>query len=59
MLELKQLVTLVVPNFYGSPVAPLHYWGVGNYSEQTIYTGAVALILALAAPVVHKKFFTG
>lgn len=57
-LPWQQLITLIVPNFYGSPTIPPYYWGMGNYSENTIYAGIVGLLLACAAPLTQKRFFT-
>jgi len=57
-LPLNQLVTLVIPNFFGNPASIGPYWGSGNYSGNTIYVGLVALILALLAPLTHRRFST-
>lgn len=56
-LRWRQLVTLVVPRFYGSPVAGGSYWGDINFSEGTIYAGVVALLLAVAAVLNSRRFF--
>ncbi len=56
-LALRQLVTLLVPNFYGTPVNGA-YWGQGNYSEDNIYAGIAALLLALLAPFADRRFST-
>lgn len=45
-LPWSQLVTLLLPNFFGSPTLPQSYWGSGNYNEQTIYFGIVAFFMA-------------
>jgi hypothetical protein len=44
----QHVVSLWIPDFYGNPVrAP--YWGQRNYSETTLYYGALAFPLALTA----------
>lgn len=45
---LQHLVSLWIPDFHGSPVRP-PYWGALNYAEVTVYYGAFAFPLALAA----------
>ena len=57
-LPWQQLITLIVPNFYGNPATATGYRGFGNFSEGTIYAGVVALLLACMAPFTHKRFFT-
>ncbi len=57
-LPWQQLITLLVPQFFGTPTAPPYYWGPGNYSENTIYASIVALLLAALAPFTNKRFFT-
>lgn len=57
-LPAKQLVTLLVPDFFGNPAAIGAYWGQGNHSEYTIYAGIVALALAVAAPLAARRFET-
>lgn len=52
---LTHLVTLVAPNFYGNPATPVRYWGAFNYAEMTAYFGVVALLLALAAPLLARR----
>lgn len=45
-------VTLLYPTFFGTPVSGNYAWpfaGLSNYNRQTLYFGAVALALALAA----------
>ncbi len=48
-LPLSQLVTLLLPNAYGNPTWAASYWGFGNYNEQTIYMGIVAVFFAWLA----------
>ena len=57
-LPWRQLVTLIVPNFYGNPATGGPYWGAGNFSEDTIYAGIVALLLAILAPFSSRRVFT-
>ncbi|HEX6383414.1 MAG TPA: YfhO family protein [Anaerolineae bacterium] len=57
-LPWQQFITLIVPNFYGNPAKVASYWGVGNFSEGTIYAGVVALLPACIAPLTQKRFFT-
>ena len=56
-LPLKQLITLIVPYFYGSPTTLTPYWGAINFAEGTIYAGLPVLILASLAPFVVRRFF--
>jgi len=47
----RAALTLLVPNFYGNPVAN-NFWGFGpnmNYSEITGYLGLLPLLLAIVA----------
>jgi MFS family permease len=57
-LLLRQLITFVLPDFYGNP-SFTNYWGVRNYSEVTLYTSVVALFLSLIALVEHRQFWIG
>ncbi|MHB1356462.1 MAG: YfhO family protein [Anaerolineae bacterium] len=57
-LPLKQLITLILPNFFGNPSLPSAYWGTGNYSEDVIYGGIVALFLAVIYIVQPGKLKT-
>jgi hypothetical protein len=57
-LPLQQLLTLIVPKFYGTPEGGGSYWGILNYSEATIYVGLPALWLASIAPFIGRRFFT-
>jgi hypothetical protein len=50
-----QLISLIVPDFFGNPATVGTYWGEGNYSEQTIYGGLVALLLAVMAPFTVQR----
>lgn len=52
---LQQIITLVVPDFYGNPVNQGGYWGLHNYAEMTAYFGVVTLLLALTAPFVARR----
>jgi hypothetical protein len=45
---LLHAIGLWVPDFYGSPVG-FPYWGEANYAEVTVYYGAFAFPLSLAA----------
>jgi hypothetical protein len=44
----QHLLSLWIPDFYGNPVRT-PYWGDRNYAEVTVYYGAFAFPLALAA----------
>ncbi len=59
ILPLPQLITLLLPHFFGSPALPEDYWGYGNYSEYTIYVGIVALFLAWLALFTRPRYWTG
>jgi hypothetical protein len=53
-LPWRQLITLVIPDYYGNPTIS-SYWGeASNYSEGTIYVGVVALFLSTLT-ILHKK----
>ena len=56
-LPWRQLVTLIVPNFYGNPATGGPYWGASNFSESTIYAGLVSLLLACLAPFCSRRTF--
>lgn len=62
-LPLRQLITLIAPNFFGNPVDGGIYWGHFNYIEMTGYVGVVALMLAVVAMCVRRTpttwFFFG
>ena len=53
-----QLITLLLPNFFGSPALPEDYWGYGNYNEYTIYVGIVTLFLAWLALFARPRYWT-
>jgi len=55
-LPLAQLITLLLPNFFGNPTQT-SYWGFGNYSEFAFYTGVVALFLALLGIGARPRFW--
>jgi hypothetical protein len=57
ILPLSQLITLLLPHFFGSPALPEDYWGYGNYSEYTIYVGIVALFLAWLALFARPRYW--
>ena len=57
-LPLAQLITLLVPNFYGNPASPTgQYWGALNFSEGVLYCGLPALLLACTAPFCLRRLF--
>ncbi len=56
-LLFRQLITLILPDFYGNP-SFTDYWGVRNYSETNLYTGVVALFLALIAMLERRNYWT-
>ncbi|MFN8465107.1 MAG: YfhO family protein [Caldilineaceae bacterium] len=58
LLPIPQLVTLLLPHFFGSPALPEDYWGYGNHSEYTIYVGIVALFLAWLALFARPRYWT-
>lgn len=53
----RQLITLIVPDFYGNPASIGAYWGEINFNEATIYAGLPALLLAGLAPFSRRRFF--
>ena len=58
MSEVAAMVTLLFPNFYGSPTARDYFWPFSifqNYNEQTAYFGLVPLGLAVGAVLWRKK----
>lgn len=57
-LPLKQLITLILPNFFGNPSLPSAYWGAGNYSEDVIYSGIAPLLLAMISIINIRKLGT-
>lgn len=50
-----QLISLVIPDFFGNPATVGDYWGQLNYSERTIYSGLVVLLLAILAPLTVRR----
>lgn len=50
-----QLISLVIPDFFGNPTTVGDYWGQLNYSERTLYAGLVVLLLAILAPVTVRR----
>ena len=55
-LPSRQLLTLLVPTLFGSPVAGAQYWGILNFNEAVIYAGLPALLLACLAPFRARRF---
>lgn len=60
-LEFSQLVTLVAPDYFGNS-ATYNYWGPGDFTNSTSFTGMVAFTLAvLSLPLLklrgEVKFF--
>lgn len=51
---LLHIISLWVPDFYGNP-AGFPYWGRANYAEVTVYYGAFAFPLSLAALVWARR----
>lgn len=47
-LPLAHLITMLVPDFFGEPVA-LGYWGQWRHTEMVVYAGLLTLVLAGAA----------
>lgn len=45
-LPVRQLVTLIAPDFYGNPTT-LNHWAPGLYDNLTIFVGSVPLLLFL------------
>jgi hypothetical protein len=52
----QQLISLLIPDYFGNPSRGEPYWGTGNYSEETIYAGLPALILALSAIGARRRW---
>ena len=50
-----QLLTLIVPTFFGSPLAGMTYRGVENFNAGVIYAGLPALVLACLAPLGARR----
>jgi uncharacterized membrane protein YfhO len=53
-LPWKNLITLLAPDYFGNP-ATGNYWGAGNYSLNTAYTGIVTLSLAIFGAIRYRK----
>jgi len=51
----QQLITLLVPDFYGNPSSATRYRGALNFSEGTIYAGLPALLLACLCPFGRRR----
>jgi len=56
-LPMRQLITLIVPDFYGNPASTDSYWGWLNFSEGTIYAGLPALFFACLAPFCARRSY--
>ena len=56
-LPLRNLVTLLFPDFFGHPNAPgVLYWNTNNYAEWACYSGVLPLFLAFyALGLPHRK----
>lgn len=52
-LPAQYLIALLAPDFFGNP-ATNNFWGRGNYTYITIYTGLVSLIMALGASLIDR-----
>lgn len=46
---LGQLITFLVPRFFGDETVPLGYWGKLHFVEMTVYPGVATLVLAAGA----------
>lgn len=54
-IKFSQLVTLVAPDYFGNS-ATYNYWGPGDFTNSTSFTGMVAFILAvLSLPFLKQK----
>lgn len=51
---IQYLMTLVIPDFFGSP-ATGNFWGAGNYTNVTLFTGIISLIAALTGALLNKN----
>lgn len=54
-MEPVQLISLLIPDFFGNPATVGDYWGQFNYSEATIYAGLVVALLAVLAPFTVRR----
>ncbi|MDX1686863.1 MAG: YfhO family protein [Candidatus Promineifilaceae bacterium] len=52
---MRQIITLIAPDFYGNPINEGGYRGLHNYAEMTAYFGVVTLLLAFTAPFVARQ----
>lgn len=50
-LPLVKLLTVLAPDFFGTPTVAGSTWGPSNYAETTLYWGFLPAILALTAPL--------
>lgn len=55
LLPVQYLITMVAPDFWGSPATYNYFGGEGFYFEKMIYIGIVPLLLALYGIVSSKK----
>jgi hypothetical protein len=53
-LPIQNLITLFAPDYFGNH-ATGNYWGVGNYTLNTAYTGLVVFILATIGLFVYRS----
>ena len=44
-IPLRQLMSIIVPDFFGNPLADTAYWGAPFYEEMTAYVGLLPLML--------------
>jgi len=60
-LHPKQLISFILPHFFGSPLDNI-YWGKGNFESSTGYLGILPLVLVIIALIFirnkHKNIFT-
>lgn len=53
------LITFLLPNFFGSPIVNNTYWGInGNFWSTCGYTGIFSIILALIGIAIKRNKFT-
>lgn len=48
LLPIKNLITLLIPNYYGNP-STYNYWGSGDYIETAMYIGIIPCFFAFLA----------
>jgi hypothetical protein len=53
-LPLQKLITFLIPDYFGNP-ATGNYWGPGNYTLNTIYSGIIPFSLALVGYLYSRK----